>query len=200
VARWEPDPDTSGTLVDHLLRLYGAPRRAYHDVAHLRAVLDTLATIASAPDDHCDDTGAVELAGWFHDAVLEPLAHDNEARSADLAAARLPALGVSAPVVEEVVRLVRLTETHQVTFGDRNAAALMDADLAVLGGSPVEYERYRAAVRREYAAVGDAEFQPARAAVLRGLLEHALFHTATVGTREDQARANVERELGELER
>jgi predicted metal-dependent HD superfamily phosphohydrolase len=197
--RWDGADAYGLALFRHLLSLYGGPRRAYHDAAHVRGVLDHLGRIALDPLDVFDDTGAVEMAAWFHDAVLDPLASDNEARSAELAQAELPRLGVSPDVVDEVDRLVRLTSTHRVEPGDRNAAALMDADLAGLGGTPEQYDRYRDAVRREYAAVSDGEFGPGRAAVLRSLLDGPIYRTHAMAGAEAGARANLMRELAGLE-
>jgi predicted metal-dependent HD superfamily phosphohydrolase len=198
VDRWSGSSGADEALFEHLMDLYGAPRRAYHDAAHVEFVLDGLDRIEAEPADRTDGSGAVELAAWFHDAVLEPLAGDNEQRSAELAEARLPALGVPPEVVTEVVRLVLLTASHVVADDDRNGAALVDADLAVLASTPGEYERYRLAVRREYGAVSDVEFRPGRAVVLRALLSRPLYRTRTMAPLEARARANAEGELAAL--
>jgi predicted metal-dependent HD superfamily phosphohydrolase len=103
-------------------------------------------------------------------------------------------------VVAEVARLVRLTETHQPAELDVNGCALSDADLGILAAGPERYAEYVAAVRREYAHVPDELFVSGRTAVLEALAEKPhLFHTAyAVATWEAPARANLERELGEL--
>src|SRR5687767_4640444 len=95
-----------------LLRRWSEPHRRYHTLEHLQAVLAVV-------DEHADlaaDADAVRLAAWYHDAVYEPFATDNEARSAALAPS------------EEVSRLVLLTAGHKVAVGDRNGALLADAD------------------------------------------------------------------------
>ena len=146
---------------------YSEPQRHYHTVAHLTAVVDTVDAFAPL----ATDADAVRLAAWYHDAVYDPTGGDNEEASAGLAAATLPALGVPAARVGEVVRLVRLTAGHRVEPGDDNGAVLADADLAILASRPDRYDEYATAVRREYAHVPEPLYRIGRAAVLRGLLD-----------------------------
>ena len=193
---------------DLLLAAYADPGRGYHDLRHLEEVLEHLDVLLPGLDDGDArevgrevDRDAVRLAAWFHDAVYEG-APDDEERSARLAHEALTAAGVDAAVVAEVVRLVRLTATHDPADGDPAGAVLSDADLAVLAAGPERYAEYVAGVRREYAHVPDEAFRRGRADVLRGLLAApAMFRTAT-GRRlwEQRARANVEAELAALAR
>ncbi|HEX4977353.1 MAG TPA: hypothetical protein VFV40_05755 [Nocardioides sp.] len=199
--RW---PLTQGYGVrDRLLAAYADPRRGHHDLRHLAEVLDHLDVLLDEPVGPGTaevDPDAVRLAAWFHDAVYDGRPDDEE-RSARLAREALTDAGVEPAVVDEVVRLVRLTATHDPGDGDRAGAVLSDADLAVLAAEPGRYAEYVSGVRREYLHVPDAEFRRGRAEVLRGLLAApALFRTAT-GRRlwEERARANVERELGALD-
>jgi predicted metal-dependent HD superfamily phosphohydrolase len=96
--------------------------------------------------------------------------------------------------------LVRLTTSHDPPDGDANGAVLCDADLVVLARPEREYAAYVAAVRAEYAKVGDDDFRKGRAAVVAGLLRlPALYRTAHgSATWEDAARRNLSRELDEL--
>jgi predicted metal-dependent HD superfamily phosphohydrolase len=184
-------PPLDRTVREDLLRRYAEPHRRYHDLRHLREVLDAVDRLAG----HADDIDAVRLAGWFHDAVYDPRAGDNEERSAALAHAML-----GTPLAEEVARLVRLTAHHVVAPGDGNGAALCDADLAILGASPERYDQYAADVRAEYAHLSDGTFRSGRAAVLTRLLDRErLYTTATAyDLWERRARANVQRELSGL--
>jgi predicted metal-dependent HD superfamily phosphohydrolase len=193
--RW-PLPDREA-LRDRLLAAYGDERRGYHDLTHLAEVLEHVATLAEG----ADDLEAVALAAWFHDAVYDGTGDDEE-RSARLAEEELAAAGVDAGRVAEVARLVRLTANHRPEPGDRNGEVLSDADLAVLAAHPERYAGYVAGVRREYAHVADDDFRRGRVAVLRDLLaKPALFHTAAARELwEERARANLNRELADLER
>lgn len=168
-------------------------RDGYHDLRHLGEVLARI--------EELDRGGAVfdrvpvVLAAWFHDAVYDG-APDAEERSARWAQRALPD-----PPAAEVVRLVRMTETHLPFDDDANGCVLSDADLAILAAPPERYAAYAADVRREYAHVDEPAFRAGRAAILRDLLsKQHLFHTAHArGRWEEHARANVEAEITRLE-
>jgi predicted metal-dependent HD superfamily phosphohydrolase len=190
---WWPLEDHDDVLAD-LLAAYADPARGYHDTLHLTEVFDRLVDLAPTTDF---DREAVLLAAWFHDGVYDgqPAA---EERSAQWALTALSGL----PGIEEVVRLVRLTEHHRPLDEDLNGCALSDADLGILAAAPERYADYVASLRREYTHVGDAEFAAGRAAILADLLDGAtLFHTEYARTHwEATARTNVERELSRLRR
>lgn len=179
-----------------LLAAYSAPGRRYHDTRHLAEVLERIDELSAhgAELDH----PAVRLAAWFHDGVYDGRPGAEE-RSAAWAARALPRW-VDRAVVDEVVRLVLVTEHHQPADDDGNGCALSDADLAILAAPPERYAEYAAAVRAEYAHVSDTDFAAGRSAILRDLLAKPhLFQTAHGRSAwEDRARANVERELADL--
>ena len=179
-----------------LLRRYGEPHRRYHDVRHLTEVLDAVDDLAA----HAVDLDAVRLAVWFHDAVYDVRAPagSSEDASADLAASVLTALGH--PGVDAVVRLVRLTATHDPAVDDADGQVMCDADLRVLAADGARYAEYARDVRAEYAHVPDADFAAGRAAVMGALLAHdRLYTTATFHERwEARGRANVTAELVRL--
>lgn len=192
--RW-PLPD-SPDLRDEVAAAYADPARGYHDTRHLTEVLTRLDELAEAGTAY--DATAVLLAAWFHDAVYDG-ERDAEERSATWAEDALAPV-LPAPVVAEVARLVRLTETHQPDDADLNGCALSDADLAILAAPEERYVQYVAAVRREYAHLPDDVFDDGRAAVLGALADKPhLFHTTYARERwEAPARANLERELAGL--
>ena len=104
------------------------------------------------------------------------------------------------PRADEVVRLVRLTATHDPVADDPDGQVLCDADLRVLAADDERYRRYARDVRAEYAHVPDADFARGRTAVMGSLLAHErLYATATAHERwEQRARANVAAELRAL--
>jgi predicted metal-dependent HD superfamily phosphohydrolase len=190
----------AAVLRDSLLAAYAEDRRGYHDRRHLAEVLDRLDELAAAGADAAGSR-TVRLAAWFHDAVYDGEAGDEE-RSATWAERALPGAGVPAEEVAEVARLVRMTQHHRPGPDDAAGAALSDADLAVLSSSPARYREYVAGVRAEYAHVPDDAFAAGRAAVLRDLMAApTLFRTDAARRRwEHAARANLARELADLDR
>jgi len=102
--------------------------------------------------------------------------------------------------VARVEELVLATIAHSAPPGDLTAWALLDADLAILGADPQAYDRYRLAVREEYAALDEVAWRAGRTAVMSGLLARdPLYRTgAARGRWEAIARANIARELQSL--
>jgi predicted metal-dependent HD superfamily phosphohydrolase len=195
--RWWPDLIADQPQIrERLVSAYDDPARGYHDLRHLREVLEHLDDLV--PADH-PDRDAVVLAAWFHDAVYDAVG-DNEERSARLADAVLTQAGVPIPLVEEVTRLVRLTAGHDPAADDLPGQLLCDADLAILAAGRERYDAYVAGVRQEYAEVPDADFRAGRKAVLEDLLAHdTLFHSEAARERwEERARANVSAEVAAL--
>ena len=190
VGRWPLDETTS--LRDELVLAWDRP--GYHDLVHLAEVLDRLDELARA-GAHFDPTTVV-LAAWFHDAVYDGTTEDEE-RSAQWAERALPP-----SYADEVARLVRMTAHHRPADDDLAGCALSDADLGILAAAPERYAAYVAGVRADFAHVGDDDFRAGRAAVLRDLAARPhLFHTGQGRALwESAARANLERELGELSR
>lgn len=183
-----PQPD----LFAELAARYAEPWRAYHDLGHVLDVLSVLDDVALT------DPLAVTLAVWFHDAVYDPRANDNEERSAALAAERSANL-LGGDWVRRVETLILATKRHEPT-GDPDTAALLDADLAILGASPARYDAYAAAIRREYAWVPDDAYREGRSRVLHGFLgRDRVYRTPRLFARfEAAARRNLRRELGFL--
>ncbi|MFG2055502.1 metal-dependent phosphohydrolase [Micromonospora sp. NPDC048930] len=192
------DPAGVARAGDRLLAAWREPHRHYHGVPHLRAVLDVIDAYAGA----ARRPELVRLAAWCHDAVYDPRAGGdaNERASAELAGDLLSDAGLPAAAVTEVRRLVLLTAGHAVPPDDPDGALLCDADLAILAAPAPEYDRYAAAVRREYAHVPDPAFRAGRATVLAALLAlPALYRLPDPHARwEPTARANLTRELTTL--
>src|SRR3954466_1141667 len=79
--RYGVAPAEASPVFDILAAAYSAPARHYHNLEHLAEMFGVADRLAL----ETDDPGAVRLAVWFHDAVYDPRANDNEARSAELA-------------------------------------------------------------------------------------------------------------------
>lgn len=182
---------------DDLAGRYGEAHRAFHTLSHIRHVLEMLDVLEAR--EAVDDPRPVRLAAWFHDAVYEPGAADNEAASARLAAEALTKWQLPADRVAHVHQFIVVTADHRPQTGD--AALLCDADLAILAADPDTYELYTRAIRVEHSHLDDDAWRAGRTAFVRSLLERQrLYATETMRHRgEEIARANLAAELEQLE-
>lgn len=183
---------------DSVLARYRQPDRHHHDVRHVTWVVRHVLSLARSTE--LDDVDAIVAAAFFHDAVYDPLAADNEAASARLAQRALGEIGWEQASRERVSAMVEATAAHDVGHADRDTCVLLAADLAVLASEPARYGDYAAAVRREYAHVDDDGWRHGRAAVLRALLDRPHLFAPGLGLDdwEARARANLTAELASL--
>jgi predicted metal-dependent HD superfamily phosphohydrolase len=180
---------------DRLNTLYSEAHRHYHNWRHISECLrefDSAKKLAACP-------AAVEFAIWFHDAIYDPRAPDNEEKSALLATQCLSGTALARDLINEVAQLILATK-HHVTSQRPDAALLLDVDLSILGqpeGRFVEYERQ---IRDEYAWVPEATFNAKRAEILeRFLVRGRIFVTPWFFDRyETAARANLQRSIQNL--
>ncbi|MBZ9850261.1 hypothetical protein LB565_19945 [Mesorhizobium sp. CA14] len=194
------------TLIDDALKaelsaLYQAWDRHYHNLAHIKAMLG----LAQEYRGLLDDPGAVEAAIWFHDAIYDSRAKDNETKSAALAKEKL-AGRVDPHRLARIAAMINATATHQLPpFRDEDAlndaALLLDMDLAILGAEPAVFDAYEKAVRLEYGWVEEPMWRAGRAVVLKSFLARPhIFYTTEFRDRfEAHARKNLGRSLHALQ-
>jgi predicted metal-dependent HD superfamily phosphohydrolase len=190
-----------GKAVEHafatLVSAYESDGRVYHRIDHVAAVLDVLEELLAPLASH----PVAAFAAWYHDAVYDVHADDNEARSAAMAWETLIELGAESHIAERVATLILATAGHAIdAVSDEEGRAFLDADLAILGADPDTYQVYAHAVRREWAFVPDDAFAAGRAGILSSFLaRERLFATDVMHARyEQQARVNLAREIAEL--
>lgn len=160
---------------------YGEPHRAYHNAAHVGLLwLRHLG--------HGGDRGDLALARaiLFHDAIYDPEAKDNEARSAALLAERMPGDSWA-------TEAIRVTADHVgYTGSDPRVMWLLDLDLSPLAEDAPVFARNTDALRHEFAHVPDVEWQKGRRAILtRFLSAPSLYRTALAATYAAPARRNL---------
>jgi predicted metal-dependent HD superfamily phosphohydrolase len=204
-SRCAGDTREARALFDSLLGRHRETHRQYHGVRHVTWVVRHVEELAAT--ELVDDVGAVVVAAFFHDAIYDPQASDNESASARLADHELAALGWDAHRRQRVSTMIEATATHDVPDDpgidpgiDIDTAVLLDADLAVLGSEPAGYQAYVAGVRSEYAHVSADDWRAGRTQVLQSFLDRpALYATATALARwEARARANLAAEVASL--
>jgi len=179
-------------LCIELQRRYGEPHRHYHTMQHLGECLawfEREQALAERP-------GEVAIALWFHDAVYDVHAHDNEARSAEWARSAMLAAGAQPEAADRVRALVMATRHDAVPEG-RDAELLIDIDLSILGAEQQRFDEYERQVHAEYAFVHEAVRLPRRRAILqRFLAREAIYTTPRMhALLELRARANLARSI-----
>ncbi len=198
----ENEPLIDPTLKTELSVLYKAEDRHYHNLAAYRGDAGAGRRLSNS----FGDPEAVEAAIWFHDAIYDSKAKDNEARSAALAEKKL-AGRTDAGRLSRISAMILATATHQLPqFDDaaatRDANLFLDMDLSILGAAPDAFDAYERAVRREYGWVEEPMWRAGRGAVLKDFLARPLiFHTEEFCQRfEPQARLNMARSLETLQK
>ncbi|WP_255991681.1 HD domain-containing protein [Chitinolyticbacter albus] len=171
-----------------LLAAYAEPQRHYHTRQHLAECLALLARYR----DLADEPAEIGIALWFHDAIYDVKASDNEARSAEWAARELTAARVGSERVARVQALILATR-HDAVPQEHDARLLVGIDLAILGATPERFAEYEAQIRAEYAWVPGPLFRRKRRAILRALLARSpLYGTPALQAQfEASARSNL---------
>ena len=187
-------------LQDELARLYGEPDRHYHNLTHIQALLALL-------DRHRSrfaDPDAAEAAIWFHDAIYDSQAKDNEAQSAALAADTL-ACSIAPERLARIVRMIEATAEHRIApdiaeHERTDTELFLDMDLSILGAPAERYQAYEDEIRREYSWVDDATWKARRADFLETFLGRShIFSTGLFRDEfEEQARRNMTASLARL--
>lgn len=196
---WHDLGGADEATIDDVLAHHREPHRRYHTAVHVMWVLRHVDELLPGTDV---DAPVVRAAALFHDVIYDPRSSTNEADSALLARDALAPLQWAAERVDRVATLIEATKTHDpaVAGAHDDAAVLFDADLAILGASPADYQAYVTGVRSEYAHVDQEMWRTGRAAVLRSFLEREpIYATATMrAERERRAKANLTAELAGL--
>lgn len=185
----------AGACYDGFVARYSEPHRAYHTLEHVAHCLDELDAIRS----FVSDFDAMELALWYHDAIYDPRAKDNEERSAALAVNMVRNASLPDELGQSVTKFIMATK-HSVVSADGDALFLVDIDLSILGQAKDRFDEYERQIRKEYEWMSEDAFIAGRSAILKSFLDRSNIY-ATQFFRdkyEMQARKNIARSLARL--
>ena len=187
------NPISEQQLID-LKRRYSEPQRYYHTWAHIEALLGHFESIKR----ELHDPDAVLFALYWHDAIYDPQALDNEERSAEVLLVEAKNL-IGAESLEAAAQIIRATKAHKVPAGlsyerERDLKLFLDMDLSILATPPIVYAQYDADIRAEYSFVLLEAYKRGRLAVLSGFLERErlYFSDYFYTLWEQQARLNLQ--------
>jgi predicted metal-dependent HD superfamily phosphohydrolase len=175
---------------------YAEKHRAYHNLSHIRALLEHAESFRHELESY--DT--VAFAIWFHDAIYNTKRNDNEEKSAELAAETSGKLLLPRELITAVEQMILATKKHELLNDSADLKLFLDFDLSILGTSAEVYQRYSQAIRKEYSWVPYFLYRKGRKKVLESFLkrEQLYFTEAMKARYETQAQQNLERELGQL--
>ena len=151
------------------------------------------------------DAGPVLWALYYHDAVYDPKAPDNEEQSAELLRVEA-AEHLAADDLQFAYDIIIGTKTHELV-GDwpdakrADMALFLDMDLSILAAPEPVFDQYERDVRAEYAFVPEDGFKAGRAAILKRFLERDLIYTTPPSRARGEAgaRANLSRSIEALQ-
>jgi predicted metal-dependent HD superfamily phosphohydrolase len=182
-------------VYNDLVARYFEPNRAYHTLEHIGHCLDEFEQVrhlAMNPD-------TVELAIWYHDAVYDTRAKNNEEQSAALAVEAVRNVSLPDSFGQIVANLIMATKHLDIPV-DSDTRLLVDIDLSILGQSEDEFDEYERRIRKEYEWVPEDEFAAGRSVVLKSLLNRPAIYSMQFfrDKYEAQARRNIARSLTRL--
>jgi predicted metal-dependent HD superfamily phosphohydrolase len=190
---------TDGTLADAyaaLIARYADSHRHYHTARHIAECLAHFDAVCN----RCKRPVEVELALWFHDAIYEPRARDNEAQSAAWALRVLRDAGVASDAAQRVSELI-LTTRHDALPATPDEQLLVDIDLSILGAAAARFDEYEQQVRSEYGWVPQFLFNRTRLKILETFLARPVIYSTPHfhGLLEKKARENLARSCSALD-
>lgn len=196
LARYTAAEAYAQSVFDKLTTEYASAARCYHNLSHIHSLLN----LYDACEHDPARADAIRCAIWFHDGVYDTRRKDNEERSADWAAQFLQNIKAPDELIAGVRRLILATKRHEPDALDEEWRIFLDLDLAILGSEAKVYQRYAAAIRREYAWVPSFLYRRERRKILANFLDRkTIYVTATIFRQyEQQARCNLQTEIAAL--
>jgi predicted metal-dependent HD superfamily phosphohydrolase len=187
--------DGGKKLMHRLIDAYSEPDRQYHTVQHLKECLNHLkefARYSELPEE-------VELAIWFHDAIYDVRAQNNEEASAKWAVKELLNTSVSHDKIDRIRTLILATKHSSLPNGI-DQEILIDIDLLILAAEEKRFREYEAQIRNEYSYVPlDIYRDKRRAVLLEFLARQRIYSTPVINERfEQRARNNIEQSIALL--
>lgn len=195
LTKYNADPDLTIQMWVEIEKSYSAPKRFYHNLAHLTALLQFLLNYKQ----EIENWNALLFSVLYHDIVYNVLRSDNEERSAAIAVKRLQTLNVDPATINICTGQILATKKH-ADSGNKDTNLFTDVDLMVLGQTATAYQEYCKQIRKEYGVYPDFVYQPARKKVLLHFLQMPRIYKSPTcfSLFEEKARANLKAELQEL--
>ncbi len=171
---------------------YSEPKRQYHTIDHLEAIISDLTEVKNK----ITDWDTTLFAVFYHDIIYKASSSTNEGDSAKLAMKKLSEIGYPAEKVAKCANMIVATKKHELSE-DSDTNYLIDTDLAILGKNPYDYQKYTEQIREEYSIYPDFMYANGRKKALQHFLQmDTIYKTDHFNKKyEAQARVNIANEL-----
>lgn len=185
-----------------LLKAWNEPHRTFHTPKHLRECLFHLEQERWGGLIDTVDRGRLAMALWFHDAVCDVKASENQEKSAAWAVQSLALLDLSTENVDIVQRLILSTKLNHAPTGCALEAWIHDIDFYMFGMDAKQFAQYTQDIRSEFSWVDDLNYRRGIDFVLRRFINNPAGIYQTEAGRldyEDIARKNIQMYLQSLQ-
>ena len=174
---------------------YNEPHRKYHNLRHISEMLQSAAIF----EHLCKDFKLLQIAIIFHDVEYKAQAIDNEERSEVFARNILNTLAFEEEAILKISKMILQTKNHfpeneQLNFETK---ILLDCDLKILGETAERYAEYKNAVRQEFCAFTQKDYEKGRKDFLTKVLKQKSIYKTNyfIENHELTARTNIQNEL-----
>jgi len=187
-------PDNAENVFAVLNQNYSLPDRHYHTFDHIKASLGHLDDVR----EQSNQPDALEMAVWFHDAIYDARAKDNELRSAELFV-RVASKNVPKRFIDMVHDLIMVT-VHPSEPKSGDEKLMVDIDLSSFGLPWPQFIALGELARKEFPHLSDREFHRNELEFFEMLGNRPQFYFSEFfrARYEAQARDNLERKIADL--
>jgi predicted metal-dependent HD superfamily phosphohydrolase len=179
-------------LFERIMQCYSESHRDYHNLRHIREMLECLHLYRAAIADY----PCLYISCLYHDIVYDTHANDNEEKSALYLERDLEEY-LPLEKIQKCRDLILGTKKHQFIRNDFDHKIFLDSDLLILGRERNRYLEYMNSIRREYEWVERELYKQERVKVLQKFLdrERIYFTDEIFENNEKQARENINFEI-----
>ncbi len=180
--------DSSTGLHQRLIQAYGEPQRVYHTLTHIQSCFKIFREVVHL----AENTDALALAIWFHDAIYDIDAEHNEQLSTDWFLKETN--GLFADSLRNLVSGHIMATLHcGEQIKDHDSQLMVDIDLFSFGKPWPDFINDSENVRAEKAGISDREYYQKQCGFQKFLLNQPRFFQSDYFYQhyESQARQNL---------
>ncbi len=195
VKKYSNNNELATNLWLEIFTRYSEPKREYHTISHLEAIITDL----KAVKNEIEDWDTTLFAVFYHDIIYKASSNTNEADSAKLAIQKLTEIGYPTEKIAKCSEMIIATKLHEYST-DNDTNFLLDADLAILGSTAYDYQKYSEQIREEFSLYPDFMYNSGRKKALQHFLQMKTIYKTDyfIKKYEKMARGNISNEIEEL--